>query len=96
MVCLLLRLTKVFTGSYPFSELAPGPAVYKMVVDHELPDRPQRLDLTDPVWNMTLRCWQHEPDRRPKMTEVVTTIRDWQVFLSLGHEHRDMTCFYFL
>ena len=81
MVCLLLRLTKVFTGSRPFSDLAPAVAVYKMVMDRKLPDRPQRLDLTDTVWDMTLRCWQYEPDRRPKMTEVVTTIRGWQVFL---------------
>ena len=93
ITCLLLHLLKSFTGSHPFSELAPADAVFKMVINCELPDRPQEPDLTDPVWDMTLRCWQHEPDLRPTMTEVVATLRERQVFLSLGHEYCDMTCF---
>ena len=96
MVCLLLHPLKVFTGRHPFSELAPADAVFKMVIQRELPGRPQEQDLTDPVWDMTVQCWAHEPDRRPKMTEVVSTLREWQVFISLRHENRDTTCFYFL
>ena len=61
-----------------------------MVINRELPDRPQEEKLTDPVWEMTVQCWQHEPGRRPGMTEVVATLREWQVFLSLGHEHCNM------
>ena len=80
MVCLLFNLLKVFTGGHPFSELAPADAVFKMVMERKLPDRPQEQDLTDPVWDMTVRCWEHEPDRRPRMTEVVATLREWQVF----------------
>ena len=95
-VCLLSNLLKAFTGSPPFPKLAPAAAVFKMVVHHELPDRPQEQDLTDSVWDMTVRCWQHEPDSRPKMTEVVATLREWQVFPSLEHEHRGMTRFYFV
>ena len=96
MVCLLLCLLKVFTGSRPFSELAPPDAVFRMVMNRELPDRPREQDLTDPVWDMTVQCWHHNPDSRPKMTQVVATLREWQVFLSLEHEHCDMMCFYFL
>ena len=96
MVFLLTNPLQAFTGSPPFPELAPAAAVFKMVINHELPDRPQQQDLTDPVWDMTVRCWQHEPDRRPKMTEAVATLREWQAFLSLVHKHRGMTCFYFL
>ena len=88
-VCLLSNLLKVFTGGPPFPELARAAAVFKMVYNRELPDRPQAQDLTDPVWDMTLRCWQHEPDRRPKTTEVVATLREWQVFSSLGLEQHD-------
>ena len=96
MACLLLCLLKAFTGSHPFSELAPADAVFKMVIDCELPDRPQERGLTDPVWDMTVRCWQHEPDRRPKTTEVVAALREWQAFHLLGHEHRDVTSSSFL
>ena len=65
-------------------------------MNHELPDRPQKEGLTDQVWDMTVQCWNHNPDSRPKMTEVVAALREWQVLLSLEHEHCDMTCFYFL
>ena len=86
MACLLWCLLKVFTGSRPFSDLAPVTAVFKMAINGELPDRPQEQDLTDPVWDMTVQCWQHEPDRRPRMTEVVATLREWQALSSLGYE----------
>ena len=85
MVCLLLNLLKAFTGRHPFSELAPAAAVFKMIIQRELPDRPQAQDLTDPVWEMTVRCWEHEPGSRPRMTEVVATLREWQAFLSSGY-----------
>ena len=89
MVRPLLNLLKAFTGSHPFNELAPAAAVFKMIIQRELPDRPQEKDLTDPVWEMTVRCWEHEPDRRPRMAEVVATLREWQVLFSLRHERRD-------
>ena len=93
MVCPLLHLLKAFTGSRPFSELPLADAVSKMVIKRELPDRPQEQDLTDQVWDMTVQCWQYEPDCRPKMMEVVATLREWQVLLSLGYEQHDTTRF---
>ena len=42
---------------------------------------------------MTTRCWQQDPVRRPKMAEVVATLREWQVFLPLQCEHFDMLLF---
>ena len=53
----LSNLLKVFTGSHPFSELAPAAVVFKMVINCELPDRPQGQGLTDPVRDMTVQCW---------------------------------------
>ena len=89
MVCLLLNLLKVFTASRPLSDLAPPEATRRMFEFREMPGRPQRQDLTDPVWDMTVRCWEHEPDHRPKTMEVVATLREWQVFSSLAHGQRD-------
>jgi hypothetical protein len=81
MAYLLLHLPQVFTGSHPFSELAPADAVFKMVMNRELPDRPQEQDLTNQVWDMTIQCWQQDPFRRPKVKKVVAILREWQVFL---------------
>ena len=46
----------------------------------EWPDRPDHTSLTDPVWNVTLRCWDQDPAHRPTMAEVVKTLRAWRVF----------------
>ena len=85
-VCLLL---KVFTRQIPFSELTDEDA-RKQILTGRRPGRPQKQDLTDQIWNMTTRCWQQDPLLRPKMMEVVQTLREWQVLLPLQHEHLDM------
>ena len=36
---------------------------------------------------MTTRRWQEDPLLWPKMMEVVTILREGQVFFSLQHEH---------
>lgn len=46
------------------------------------PDRPfeaQELGLADPIWNMTVKCWQQDPARRPTITAVVGLLREWSV-----------------
>ena len=66
------------------------------ILASERPDRPQDPDLSDQVWDMTVRCWRQDPARRPKMKKVVATLQKWQVFLSLGYEHHHFIHFYFL
>ena len=67
---------QVFTGKCPFSELTDPVAVSKIMAC-ERPDRPREQDLTDPVWDMTVQCWQQDPSRRHNMNKVVTTLREW-------------------
>ena len=43
-------------------------------MDGERPARPQEaqeLGLTDPMWDMTIRCWDQDPAQRPTMIEVI-------------------------
>ena len=54
-------------------------------MEGERPNRPQEQDLTDPVWEMTERCWQEDPVLRPRMKEAVAVLREWQAFLPLKH-----------
>ena len=45
----------------------------------ERPGRPQegqQLGLTDLMWDMVVRCWNQDPVKRPKMTEVVGLLRE--------------------
>ena len=72
-------LLKVFTGKCPFSKLT-DPVAVSEIMEGERPDRPQERDLTNPVWDMTVRCWQEDPVLRPRVERVVVTLREWQVF----------------
>ena len=67
---------------YPFSGLGALSVVSK-IVGGERPARPeegQKLGLEDPVWDMTLTCWQKDPVVRPKATGLVRFLRRWPVF----------------
>ena len=58
-------------------------AISLKIIGGERPTCPQGaqgLGLTDSVWEMTLRCWQQDPARRPTVTEVVGLLREWSVF----------------
>ena len=92
-------LPQTFTGRHPFGELTT-PVITSKIMDGSRPARPQGvqgLGLTDSVWDMTVRCWNQDPVRRPTMTEVVRLTREWPVFslslslsLSLWNQHHDI------
>ena len=47
------------------------------------PDRPlgtQELGLVDPIWDMTVSCWQQDPSHRPIITTVVGFLRELSAF----------------
>jgi len=69
---------EVFTGEYPFTDLA-SPSVMFRITSGGRPDRPpgaQELGLVDPIWNMTVNCWQQDPVHRPMITTVVGFLRE--------------------
>lgn len=72
-------LDQVFTGRYPFTGNTEM-AISMNIIGGGRPARPQgaqKLGLTDPVWEMTLRCWQQDPAHRPTVTEVVRLLHEW-------------------
>ncbi|KAF9645010.1 kinase-like protein [Thelephora ganbajun] len=70
---------EVFTGRHPFNDSIATSVTFK-IMDGERPARPQgtqELGLVDPVWGMTVNCWQQEPTHRPIMAAVVGFLREW-------------------
>ena len=61
---------------YPFSNFTEFTVAFA-IMKGDRPDRPQDQGLTDPVWDITVRCWQEDPVLRPKISEVVATLRKW-------------------
>lgn len=62
--------TKVFSGAVPFSDHTSLGAVVVMA-QGERPPRPTHPILTERIWSLIQRCWQHDPDLRPEVTEVL-------------------------
>ena len=69
---------QVFTGRHPFNEFTESVTIAK-IIDGERPDRPEALDLTDSIWNVTLSCWKKNPVKRPRMMEVLRVLHEWLV-----------------
>jgi serine/threonine protein kinase len=65
---------KAFTGRAPFYDSRPT-TVAVDVLSGIRPERPAHSSLTDDVWNLTQRCWDHDPEQRPGISEVVAHLR---------------------
>jgi len=65
---------EVFTGRAPFPRTPPI-TVAVDVLTGKRPERPMHPNLTDELWNLTERCWNHDPERRPEISEVVLHLK---------------------
>ena len=65
---------KIFTGEAPFYASPPTAAAVG-VLSGKRPARPTDPSLTDDLWDMTKRCWNKEPHRRPDIAQVVLCLR---------------------
>lgn len=45
------------------------------VLSGQRPDRPKNPNLTDGLWELTERCWEGDPLRRPESSEIVSQLR---------------------
>ena len=61
---------KVFTGEVPFKRVLASEVVMR-IADGDRPSRPTHPKFTDPLWELTRRCWRAEAQDRPKMEDVV-------------------------
>ena len=64
---------QLYTGTVPFPN-NPDPTVILKVTKGERPPKPitaEELGLTSAVWELTKRCWQKSPAKRPGTAEVL-------------------------
>lgn len=64
---------KVFTGAVPFSE-SPATAAIIRIIHGERPPRPTHPTLTEDLWTLMQRCWNHDPKLRPNASEALQAI----------------------
>jgi len=68
---------EVFSGEIPFLGVGNQRVVSKVIAGDQ-PPRPAaspKVGLSDDIWAMMQTCWQHEPQKRPHIREVVTILR---------------------
>ncbi|KZV93342.1 kinase-like protein [Exidia glandulosa HHB12029] len=75
---------EVYSGRKPYYNLPeyPGgrnqPGVWEVKVAGGRPERPSSDALSDKLWNLIQRCWDHAPRLRPSMGTVVRELREIQ------------------
>jgi len=66
---------EIFTGRAPFHDIIPI-TVAVDVVSGKRPERPMHPALPDHLWDLTERCWSHDPRQRPEISEIVLRLRN--------------------
>ncbi|KIJ55192.1 hypothetical protein M422DRAFT_219746 [Sphaerobolus stellatus SS14] len=69
-----MTMLEVLSKKNPYGEIQIDGAVFGMIIQGKLPNRPSLTsapELTDDVWNICLACWDHRPDHRPSMSKVM-------------------------
>jgi son of sevenless-like protein len=71
---------EIFTDNLPFSHIQNETFVPIVIRDGSLPTRPEdnttTKGLTEAMWDLMNRCWQRDPESRPKMPEIREAIQD--------------------
>jgi hypothetical protein len=71
-------IMKIYTNRPPFAAdgyTSDSQAIFA-AVEGIRPKRPgANTGMYEELWGLVSRCWQHDPDFRPKMQEVVDTVR---------------------
>jgi len=65
---------KIFAGEVPFHDIRPT-TVAVDILSGSRPGRPAHPTLTDDLWNLTERCWEHNPQRRPDISDVISSLQ---------------------
>jgi len=67
---------KIFTGEVPFHNLRPTTVAVEILSGNR-PERPAHPSFTDDLWGLTNRCWNHDPQQRPDISQVILSLRTW-------------------
>ena len=64
---------QVFTGAVPFSNETTFAAAFAIMAGRR-PPQPVHPALTDDLWTLMQRCWDHDPHLRPEVSEALQAL----------------------
>ena len=60
---------QIFTGAIPFTGISTNAAMFA-IVQGRRPPRPTHPTFTENLWTLMQRCWNHDPNLRPEVSEA--------------------------
>lgn len=75
---LAMVIYEVLTGTSPFARRGKTELACKIVLEDERPQRPrdpEKLGLTNKVWEVLQRCWDKKPSSRPSVDLVSASLK---------------------
>ncbi|KAJ8088466.1 hypothetical protein PM082_022539 [Marasmius tenuissimus] len=68
---------EIFTsGNVPFHGLAEPAVMFAVVINKKHPERPSGVrELTDDMWGIMIKCWNHDAQERPEAEDVRSDVR---------------------
>ncbi|KAF8517673.1 kinase-like protein, partial [Hysterangium stoloniferum] len=70
-----MTVIEILTGKLPYSEISLDPAVMHLIMNGQIPSRPDAStasSLTEELWSICTRCWDPDPKKRPAMGDIRT------------------------
>jgi hypothetical protein len=74
---------QVFTGAIPFGNRSDV-QVLLAIVQGRRPPRPTHPTFTEQLWTLMQRCWNHDPQLRPEVSEALRVLLTPSVSCSFG------------
>ena len=65
---------QIFTGRVPFHDCIPTTVIVDVSSGYR-PQRPADPNLHDDLWHLTEQCWSHDPQDRPRISEVILRLQ---------------------
>ena len=65
---------QAFAGTVPFSDKSPTEAMFGIICG-ERPPRPTHPLITEKLWALMQRCWDHNPQSRPEASKALEILR---------------------
>ncbi|KAF8956500.1 kinase-like domain-containing protein [Flammula alnicola] len=65
----------VLSGKKPYHNIDPNSLIKHVVIDGKVPTRDHSIEKTQ--WEMIKKCWNKDPKKRPKISEVAAKIQEW-------------------
>jgi len=71
---LAMVMVEVLGGHVPFHEFRNEVVIFKVMAGVR-PERPTNAAMTDEIWEMVHSCWNEDPTKRPKISEVLDCLQ---------------------